>query len=84
MKKFSFPRIIKRKLFNIIFGGVGKRRLITDYHPSPIRKPRKYRTKMQKIRRSHQGWRNRIYGTITAQKIHKVFGRRKTVAQFRR
>ena len=33
MKKFRFPRTVKRKLFNIIFGGVGKRRLITDYNP---------------------------------------------------
>jgi hypothetical protein len=84
LKKFRFPRIIKRKLFNIIFGVVGKRRLITDYHPSPVRKPRKHRTKMQKIRRAHQGWRNRVHGTISALKIRKVFGRRKPIAQFRR
>ena len=84
MKKFRFPRIIKRKLFTIIFGDVGKRRLITDYHPSSVRKPRKHRTKMQKIRRAHQGWRNRVHGSITALKMRKVFGRRKSVAQFRR
>jgi hypothetical protein len=82
MKQFRFPRIIKRKLFNIIFGGVGKRRLIQDY----INKPKhiKARFKMQKIRRAHQGWRNRVYGSITARKIQKVFGRRKPIAQFRR
>ena len=82
MKKFSFPRIIKRKLFNIIFGGVGKRRLITDYYLKHRQQVK--RTKIQKIRRAHQGWRNKIYGTITAQKIRKVFGRRKPIAQFRR
>ena len=82
MKKFRFHRIIKRKLFNIIFGGVGKRRLITDYNPVMRVKPK--RTNMQKIRRANQGWRNRVYGSITAQKIRKVFGRRKPIAQFRR
>lgn len=82
MKKFRFPRIIKRKLFAIVFGGVGKRRLITDYHPK--HKPQPKRTKMQKVRRAHQGWRNRIYGTMTAQKIRKVFGRRKPTSYFRR
>jgi hypothetical protein len=82
MKKFNFPRIIKRKLFNIIFGGVGKRRLITDYTPKLY--PTILNFKIQKIRRAHQGWRNRVYGTITAQKIRKAFGRRKSVPQFRR
>lgn len=82
MKKFNFPRTIKRKLFNIIFGGVGKRRLIQDYVNKPKRI--KARFKMQKLRRSHQGWRNRIYGTITAQKMRKVFGRRAPTSSFRR
>ena len=81
MKKFNFPRTIKRKLFNIIFGGVGKRRLVTDFTPKYSKKPK--RIKMQKLRRSHQGWRNRIYGSITAQKIRKVFGRRKPIGNFR-
>ena len=82
MKKFRFPRIIKRKLFTIIFGDVGKRRLIQDYYNKPKRI--KARFKMQKIRRAHQGWRNRVHGSITALKIRKVFGRRKPLAQFRR
>jgi len=82
LKNFRFPRIIKRKLFNVIFGGVGKRRLIQDYLNKP--KNGKARFNMQKIRRSHQGWRNRIYGSITAQKIRKAFGRRPVVSQFRR
>jgi len=82
MKKFNFPRTIKRKLFNIIFGGVGKRRLITDYKQRP--KPLVLKFKIQWLRRCHQGWRNRVYGTITALKIRKAFGRRKPVPQFRR
>lgn len=82
MKKFRFSRTIKRKLFNIIFGGVGRRRLIQDFFNKP--KHIKERFNMQKIRRAHQGWRNRVYGSITALKIRKVFGRRKPVPQFRR
>jgi hypothetical protein len=84
MKQFRFPRTIKRKLFTIIFGGVGERRFITDYYPTHVRKPRMHRTKMQKTRRAHQGWRNRVHGTITALKMRKVFGRLKPTAQFRR
>jgi len=82
MKQFNFPRTIKRKLFTIVFGYVGKRRLITHYNPK--HKPQIKRSKMQKIRRAHQGWRNRVYGTMTAQKIRKVFGRRKPTSYFRR
>ena len=82
MKKFRFPRIIKRKLFTIIFGDAGKRRLIQDYYNKPKRI--KARFKMQKIRRAHQGWRNRVHGMISALKIRKVFGRRKPSPQFRR
>ena len=82
MKKFRFPRTVKRKLFNIIFGGVGKRRQITDYNPR--RRPLPLQFRMMWIRRAHQGWRNRVYGTITAQKIRRAFGRRRGVPQFRR
>lgn len=82
MKTFRFPRTIKRKLFSMIFGGVGKRRLITDYKPKP--KPKKRKFKIEWLRRCHQGGRNRVYGTITALKIRKAFGRRKSVPQFRR
>jgi len=84
MKRFNFPRIIKRKLFTVIFGDVGKRRLITDYNPSQVRNPRKRRTKLQKMRRAHQGWRNLVHGRITALKIRKVFGRLRPTAQLRR
>ena len=82
MKSFNFPRTIKRKLFNIIFGGVGKRRLITDYNPR--RRPLPLQFRMMWIRRSHQGWRNRVYGSIIAIKLRLQYGRRKSVPQFRR
>jgi hypothetical protein len=82
MKRFNFPRIIKRKLFNIVFGGIGKRRFIQDYFNKPKRI--KLRFNMQKIRRAHQGWRNRVHGSITALKIRKVFGRLRPTVQFRR
>ena len=82
MKKFRFPRTIKRKLFNIVFGRVGKRRLIQEYVNKAL--VIKARFKMQMTRRSHQGWRNRVYGSITALKIRKAFGRRKPTSPFRR
>jgi len=82
MKKFRFPRIIKRKLFTIIFGDAGKRRFIQDYFNKPKRI--KERFKMQKIRRAHQGWRNKVHGTVSALKIRLQYGRRKPTSQFRR
>jgi hypothetical protein len=82
MKKFRFPRIIKRKIFTVIFGDAGKRRLIQDYYNKPKRI--KARFKMQRIRRAHQGWRNRVHGSITAIKMRKVFGRLRPTAQLRR
>jgi hypothetical protein len=82
MKRFNFPRTIKRKLFNTIFGGVGGRRYIQDYFNKPKRI--KARFKMQKIRRAHQGWKNKVHGSIWALKIRKTFGRRKPTPQFRR
>lgn len=82
MKRFNFPRIIKRKLFTVIFGHVGKRRFIQDYFNKPKRV--KARFNMQKLRRAHQGWRNRVHGSITALKIRKVFGRLKPTIKLRR
>lgn len=97
MKNFRFPRIIKRKPFTTIFGGVGKRRYMQDFRshiPRPLDRiihwthiylsGQKHRTKMQKIRRAHQGWRNRVYGGIMGLKIRLQFGRRKKAPQFRR
>jgi hypothetical protein len=82
MKNFRFPHIVKRKLFSIIFGGVGKRRLITDYKFKPKTLKRKFA--IQRLRRSKQGWRNIIYGNISALKLRLAFGRRKPVPKFRR
>jgi len=90
--KFKFPRIKKRKLFTTIFGGVGQRRYVQDfksYIPSPLTRivlvsPKVNRFKMQWIRRSHQGWRNRVFGSAQAIKIRLQFGRRKPTPQFRR
>lgn len=97
MKNFSFPRIIKRKPFTIIFGGIGKRRYMQDFRshiPRPLDRiihwthiylsGQKHRTKMQKIRRSHQGWRNRVYGSIMGLKLRLQFGRKRKAPQFRR
>jgi hypothetical protein len=42
------------------------------------------RTKMQMIRRAHQGWRNKVIGTLQALRIRLKYGRRKPIAQFRR
>jgi hypothetical protein len=92
MKSFRFPRIVKRKLFTTIFGGVGKRRYVQDfksYIPSPLTRivltpPPVKRFKMTWIRRSHQGWRNRVFGSAQAIKIRLQFGRRRSTPQFRR
>ena len=94
MRPLNFPKIKKRKLFTKIFGGAGKRRYAQDFTsriPCPItRKPIKLvykvskRFKMQWVRRSHQGWRNRIYGSAIALKLRLEYGRRKPTPQFRR
>ena len=94
MKPFNFPRIIKRKAFTTIFGGIGKRRYVQDfksYIPNPVNrifhmypKTNPKRFKMGWTRRSHQGWRNRVYGSIIGLKLRLQFGRRRSVPQFRR
>ena len=82
MKSFNFRKTIMRNDFTTIFGGVGQRRLITDYNPK--RKLLALQFRMVWIRRSHQGWRNRVYGSIIAIKLRLQYGRRKGVPQFRR
>ena len=94
MKPFNFPRTIKRKAFTTIFGGIGKRRYVQDfmsYIPSPLTRvfhvaPKQNikRFKMQWTRRSHQRWRNRVYGSIIGLKLRLEFGRRRPAPQFRR
>lgn len=71
-----------RNDFTTIFGGVGRRRSVKDFFNS--KKVIKASFKMQKIRRSHQGWRNRIFGSIQALKIRRMYGRHKPTPQFRR
>lgn len=97
MHKFRFPKTKKRNNFTKIFGGAGKRRFIQQlksHIPRPLDRiihwthiylsGQKHRTKMQKIRRSHQGWRNKTFGTIQALKIRLQYGRRRPTPQFRR
>ena len=80
MLKFKFRRTVTRNNFTRLFGGVGRRRTVFIQKWNLITK----RFKMQKIRRAHQGWRNRVIGTIQALKIRLQYGRRKSVPQFRR
>jgi hypothetical protein len=84
MKKFNFRKSIKRNNFTAVFGGFGKRRLIMDYYPTPIRKPRQRRSLIQRIRRASQGFRNKIFGRLNALKMRLMFGRLKNTLQFRR
>jgi hypothetical protein len=82
MKDFTFRKTTKRNNFTIVFGGVGKRRrLFSNYRR---KKWAPLRFKMQKIRRAHQGYRNQVYGSISALLFRKEYGRRKPIAQFRR
>ena len=71
-----------RNDFTTIFGGVGRRRTIKDFFNT--KKVIKEVFKMSKIRRAHQGWRNKTFGTLNALKIRLIYGRRKPTAQFRR
>ena len=81
MKQFNFRKRTMRNDFTTIFGGIGRRRLVYN----PLRKKQlPLRFKLQKIRRAHQGWRNRIFGSIHALKIRRMYGRRPVIAQFRR
>jgi hypothetical protein len=80
LKNFRFRKTIKRNDFTSVFGNVGARRTITNRKPKSLT----LRFKMEQLRRAHQGWRNKVFGTITALNIRKKYGRRKPVAQLRR
>jgi hypothetical protein len=82
MKSFNFRKRIKRNDFTSVFGGVGRRRVIKDFVNIPMRI--KLRFIMAQIRRAHQGRRNKVFGTVTALRIRKAYGRRKSVSHFRR
>ena len=74
----------------MVFGNVGRKRFVStnQKYKRVIRiyigydSPPRY--KQEKIRRAHQGWRNRIFGTIQALRVRLQFGRRPVTPQFRR
>ena len=80
--KFQFRKTVLRNDFTKMFGGAGGRRTIKDFFSKPKRI--KVRFKMQTIRRAHQGWRNKKFGSLTALKIRLMYGRRPPTPQFRR
>jgi hypothetical protein len=92
LKNFRFRKTIKRNNFTKIFGGIGCKRFVSTY----VKRGRIERIverlcwnkmprfKIQKMRRAHQGWRNRVFGMITALNIRKKYGRRRPAAQLRR
>ena len=84
MKKFNFRKFIRRNDFTSIFGGVGKRRTLLHFVGKKRFRLRWIRFKMVQIRRAHQGWQNKTFGSMHALKIRRAYGRRKPIAQFRR
>jgi hypothetical protein len=80
--RFNIRSRIKRSVFTTVFGSVGRRRRLPDFNSKP--KIRVLRFKMICIRRSNQGYRNRIIGAINAIKLRLKYGRRPTVPKFRR
>jgi len=81
MRSFAFRKTTPRTHFTTTFGRVGKRRVLRNRQLTLLQKQR---TKMQMIRRAHQGWRNKRIGSIEALKIRLQYGRRKPIPQFRR
>jgi hypothetical protein len=82
LKRFNFRKRIKRNDFTSVFGGVGRRRSLTHYAVKPQRLILRF--KMQQVRRAHQGYRNRVFGTASMLRIRKTYGRRKPIGSFRR
>jgi hypothetical protein len=80
VKRFNFRKRIKRNDFTSVFGNVGARRTITRRKPQSL----VLRFKMQQVRRAHQGWQNKVFGSITALRIRRTYGRRKPIGSFRR
>ena len=80
MNDLHFNKTTKRNNFTRIFGNIGSRRTVTRQKPNSLVK----RFKMQKIRRAHQGWRNKIFGSMQGLKFRLKYGRRKPIPQFRR
>ena len=92
MKSFRFKKLAKRCVFNVVFGNVGRKRFVTTYVKSDrviailtrLEKNTIPRYRQEKIRRAHQGWRNRVFGTIQAIQVRLKYGRRPVTPQFRR
>ena len=84
MRLLNFRKTTARNQFTTIFGGVGKRRTVLHFISGPKSKEPHKRTKLSKIRRTHQGWRNKKFGSILALQIRLKYGRRKTIPQLRR
>ena len=82
MKRFNFKKTIRRNNFTTIFGGVGRRRTVVTRQSATRLVIRRF--KMQMIRRAHQGWRNKQFGTLHALKIRLQYGRRAVIPQLRR
>jgi len=82
VRALNFRKTTPRTLFTITFGSVGRRRLIQDFFNRS--KSIKERFNMQMIRRAHQGWRNKRFGSIQALKIRLKYGRRPPTPKFRR
>ena len=78
--KFNHAKTIKRNPFTVVFGRVGKRKMIhVQKRPSLV-----LRFRIQMTRRAHQGWRNRVYGSRIALQMRHEYGRHKTISPFRR
>ena len=82
MRLFNFRKTTRRNQFTTIFGGIGQRRSVFINRPRSCNVNK--RTKMNKIRRAHQGWRNKTIGMLNALKIRRLYGRHKPTTAFRR
>jgi hypothetical protein len=80
--RFNIRSRIKRSHFTAVFGSVGKRRILPHFNSKPT--IRKLRFKIQCIRRSRQGFRNKRIGAINGIKLRLKYGRRSVIPQFRR
>ena len=83
MKKFNFRKWIRRNDFTNIFGGVGTRRTLLDFAGKKRFRMRWIRFKMVQVRRAHQGWRNKTFGSLYSLKTRLKYGRRKSIGNFR-
>jgi hypothetical protein len=83
MKQFNFCKFIRRNDFTIVFGGFGKRRTLFHFARKKHFRLRWIRFKMVQIRRAHQGWQNKTFGSLYSLKTRLKYGRRKSIGNFR-